>query len=75
MVDNNDFYVFKVLEKHEDKLLFNEDGNFYKGDRFIGWEWKGLKKAVKDSSKELVCIPIDKVKKLYKIRFEEVEEI
>lgn len=75
MIDNTDFYVFEALESYEDKLLCFEDGKFYKNTRFIGWEDKKFKKVFKSNMEELVCIPLDKVKKVYKIRFEEMEEI
>lgn len=68
----SNFYVFEVKENYEDKLLCFEDGKFYKGTRFIGWEDKKLKKAVKSNMEELVCIPIDKVKKVFKLNIEEV---
>lgn len=74
MVNNQDFYIFEVLENHEDKPMFSENVNFNKGDRFIGWEWKEFNQAVKGNFKELECIPMNKVKKIYKIRFEEMEE-
>ena len=74
MVFGKDFYVFEVLENYEDKLLCFENGKFYKNTRFIGWEDKKFKKVFKSNMEELVCIPIDKVKKIYKIGFEEMED-
>lgn len=66
------FYVFEVLENYEDKLLCFSDGKFYEGERFIGWEDVKYSKAIKSNMEEIVCIPIDKVKKVFKVNFEEI---
>lgn len=67
------FYVFEVVEDFEDRLIFLDTPNrFYKGERFVGWEDKKLKKAIKSNMKEIVCIPLDKVKKIFKINFEQI---
>lgn len=70
----DNFYIFEVLENYEDKLLCFTDGNFYKGERFIGWESKGFNKAFKSNMEEIITIPLDKVKKVKKIIFEEIEK-
>ncbi|SCI50935.1 Uncharacterised protein [uncultured Clostridium sp.] len=68
-----DFYVFEVLENYEDKLVFLDTPNkFYKGERFVGWE-SVFNNAVKSNLEEIVCIPLDKVKKILKVNFEEVK--
>lgn len=67
-----DFYVFEVLENYEDKLLCFTDVKFYKGERFIGWESKAFNKATKSNMEEIVCIPLDKVKKVLKVNFDEI---
>ena len=67
-----DFYVFEVTEYHKDRLSFQGNNQFFKGERFIGWEDKGFNKAFKSNMQELVCIPLDKVKKVYKINFERI---
>lgn len=70
-----DFYVFEVIENYEDKLVcIVEEGNqFWKGNRFIGWEDKHCKKAIKSNMEEIVCIPLSKVKKVFKVNFEDVK--
>lgn len=70
-----DFYVFEILEDYKDKLVcITEEGNvFYKGNRFIGWEDKKFKKAIKSNMEEIICIPMDKVKKIFKVNFENIE--
>lgn len=68
-----DFYVFEVLENYVDKLLFYENGEFRKGERFIGWESKAFDKVIKSNMEEMVCIPLDKVKKILKVNFKEIE--
>ena len=67
-----DFYLFEVLEEHIDTLAPSSYNNFIKGSKFIGWEWDDLKVAVKSNMNEIICIPLFKVKKLYKINFEEI---
>lgn len=71
---NSDFYVFEVIEEHIDYMvqLAELENIFIQGSRFIGWENKDFKKAVKSNMEELICIPLDKVKKVYKINFEEI---
>lgn len=66
------FYVFEVLEDYEDRLLCFTDGKFYKDERFIGWEDVKFKKAFKSNMEEIVCIPLNKVKKVFKVKFEEI---
>lgn len=73
-MNKDDFYVFEVLEKYEDKLLCYSDDDFYKGTRFIGYEDKSLNCVVKSNMEELVMIPLSKVKKVMKINFEEIKE-
>lgn len=69
----NDFYVFEVLEDYEDELLsFTKDNKFNKKQRFIGWENIKFNRAFKSNTKEMICIPLDKVRKLYKIKFESI---
>ena len=70
---SNNFYIFEVLEDYEDKLLCFTDGNFYKGQRFIGWEDNYCSKAHKSNMEEIVVIPLDKVKKIKKIVFEDIK--
>lgn len=72
----NNYYIFEVLEEHEDKLIMYEGKNsdFKKGERFVGYELKLDKSfAVKVNLSELVLIPMSKVKKVYKIEFNKVE--
>lgn len=69
------FYIFEVLEDYEDRLLCFTEGNFYKGERFIGWESKAFNKANKSNMEEIVCIPLDKVKKICKVHFEDIQEV
>lgn len=70
----NDFYVFEVLEDFEDRLICLDTPNkFYKGERFIGWE-SNFDKAVKSNMEEIICIPLDKVKKVFKINFEQIKQ-
>ena len=69
---NKDFYLFEILDNYKDKLLCFEDGDFYKGEKFIGWENRDFKNAIKSNKEEIVCIPLNKVKKLYKIEFKEI---
>ena len=67
------FYIFEVLEDYQDKLVMHKnEGRFYKNTRFIGWESASLQKVIKSNTEELVCIPIDKVKKVFKVNFEEI---
>lgn len=66
------FYIFEVLENYEDRLLCFENGNFYKGERFIGYIDTSFNKVVKSNMEEIVCIPQDKVRKVFKIKFEDI---
>lgn len=69
-----DFYVFEVLEDFEDRLIHLETRNkFLKGERFIGWE-SACNKAIKSNMEEIICIPLDKVRKVLKINFEEIKQ-
>lgn len=74
MIDNNNFYVFEVTEDYHDSITCYDNGMFYKHQRFIGWETTAFDRIVKSNTSEMVSIPRDKVKKLYKVRFEEIEE-
>lgn len=66
------FYVFEVLENYKDELPCFENGEFYKNERFIGWEDTKFNKVIKSNMEEIVCIPSNKVKKIFKIEFKEV---
>ena len=66
------FYLFEVLEEYIDTLASSPYRNFIKGSKFIGWEYKSLNVVVKSNINEMVCIPLSKVKPIYKINFEEL---
>lgn len=63
------FYLFEVLEGVNSPL-----GKFRKGERFIGFQMEvGTALHVcKSNTESSEWIPLDKVKKLYKIKFEEI---
>lgn len=67
------FYLFKVLEEHIDTLASSPYKNFIKGSKFIGWKNDEWKVAVKSNINEMVCIPLSKVKPIYKLDFMEIQ--
>ena len=72
----DNFYVFEVLEDFKDVFTIKEKScnKFSKGERFIGYELKLRGKyAVKSNFDEVIMISLDKVKKIYKIEFEEIK--
>lgn len=74
----DDFYVFEVIEDFTDDLVQFEDMNnkFTRGSKFIGYVIKnsrGEDMAIKSNLSEIVFIPLDKVKKVYKINFMDVK--
>lgn len=74
-----DFYVFEVIEDFKDKMVMFEEMNaiFTKGSRFIGYiseNGRGRDIVIKSNLSEIVYIPLDMVKKVYKIEFKKTEE-
>ncbi|MGL5713375.1 MAG: hypothetical protein ACRCX2_10180 [Paraclostridium sp.] len=77
----DNFYIFEVLEEYEDLTLKEENRHmalFKKGQRFIGFilEYNsGNSFAVKSNMDEIIQIPIDKVKKVFDIVFDEIDDL
>ncbi|HBF2930442.1 hypothetical protein NBN67_19705 [Clostridioides difficile] len=74
-----DYYLFEVIEEFIDERVHFDEENayFYKGDKFIGHiseSGMGREVAIKDyCTIEIIQIPLDKVKKVYKLEFKEVK--
>lgn len=74
-----DYYLFEVIEEFTDeKVHFDEENAyFYKGDKFIGYiseSGNGKDVVIKAyCSIEIINIPLDKVKKVYRVEFKEVK--
>lgn len=77
----DDFYIFEVLEEYTDVTIKEENRHmalFEKGKRFIGFiiEYtSGNKFAVKSNMDEIIQIPLGKVKEVFKITFDEIDDL
>ncbi|HID9562834.1 Uncharacterised protein [Clostridioides difficile] len=74
-----DYYLFEVIEEFTDERVHfdEENAHFYKGDKFIGYiSESGIDREVVIKaycSIEIIQIPLDKVKKVYRVEFKEVK--
>ncbi|EOY7170362.1 hypothetical protein NQ830_12245 [Clostridioides difficile] len=73
-----DCYVFEVIENFTDERIHfdYENTHFCKGDKFIGHISKsgsGGDVVVKMFCLEIINIPLNLVKKIYKVEFKEVK--